>query len=56
MQKHNKKYKKLFVVTLFFILISMSAAQALVKNNISDKKELVSTNETIVVNDPQLNH
>jgi len=38
MQKRNNKYKKLFVVTLFFVLVSMSAAQALVKNNTSDDR------------------
>jgi len=52
MKKHNKKYGKLVVFTLFFILISMSAAQALVQFNIIDTKEPVASNNMKVNDDP----
>jgi len=52
MKKHNKKYGKLVVFTLFFILISMSAAQALVQFDIIDTKEPVASNKMKVIDDP----
>ncbi len=52
MKKHNKKYGKLVVFALFFILISMSAAQALVQFNIIDTKEPVTSDKMKVIDDP----
>lgn len=40
MAKHNKKYGKIIVFTLFFILITMSVAQALIQFDISNNESI----------------
>ncbi len=44
MAKHNKKYGKIIVFTLFFILITMSVAQAVVKLNIAEGGKTIDAN------------
>jgi len=44
MAKHNKKYGKLVVITLFFILVTMSAAQAVIKLNIAGGGKTIDAN------------
>jgi len=50
-KKNNTKYGKLVVLTLFFILVTMSAAQALVQFDIRNTKESIASNNMKVFDD-----